>query len=124
MPSTASRDPTTSDAPYAPPQVHYAEYGVIWVTFLLINLVGLELGMASGVLIAMFTFILDYAKQPVVARVTLRSNVMRSPALSAYLTAMMPQVIMLRCRGYIFFGSTLKILNDVMGSVVLPPWPV
>ena len=28
---------------------------------------------------------------------------------------------MLRCRGYIFFGSTLKILNDVMGSVVLPP---
>ena len=78
-------------------KVHYAEYGVIWVTFLLINLVGLELGMASGVLIAMFTFILDYAKQPVVARVTLRSNVMRSPALSAYLTAMMPQVIMLRC---------------------------
>ena len=83
MPSTASRDSTTSDAPYAPLQVHYAEYGVIWVTFLLINLVGLELGMASGVLIAMFTFILDYAKQPVVARVTLRSNVMRSPALSA-----------------------------------------
>ena len=80
-------------------KVHYAEYGVIWVTFLLINLVGLELGMASGVLIAMFTFILDYAKQPVVARVTLRSNVMRSPALSAYLTAMMPQVIMLRCHG-------------------------
>ena len=94
--------------------MHYAEYGVIWVTFLLINLVGLELGMASGVLIAMFTFILDYAKQPVVARVTLRSNVMRSPALSAYLTAMMPQVIhAARCR--------IRLLTPIHPLSSLPP---
>ncbi len=37
------------------------------------------------------------------------------------LAQLQPAIITLRCRGYIFFGSTLKILNDVMGSVVLPP---
>ena len=38
------------------------EYMVIIATFLMINLGGLEIGMASGVLIAMVSFIYDYAK--------------------------------------------------------------
>ena len=32
-----------------------------------------------------------------------------------------PQVITFRCRGYIFFGSTLQIMDDVMSSIVFPP---
>ena len=101
-------------------KVHPAEYLIIWLTFGLINLVGLELGMACGVLAAMLQFILDYARVPVVQRVTLRSNVMRSPMLSSVLASLQPQIIQLRCRGYIFFGSTVQIMDDVLGSVVLP----
>ena len=40
-------------------KVHPAEYLIIWFTFLLVNLVGLELGMACGVLASMAQFILD-----------------------------------------------------------------
>ena len=41
-------------------------------------------------------------------RVSLRSNVMRSPVLSTHLADLQPSIITLRCRGYIFFGSTLQ----------------
>jgi MFS superfamily sulfate permease-like transporter len=45
--------------------VHVAEYAIILLTFLLINLFGLEMGMASGVLVSMTNFIADYARAPV-----------------------------------------------------------
>ena len=102
-------------------KVHSIEYGVIISTFVLINLCGLELGMACGVLIAMISFIYDYARVPVVTRVKLRSNVIRSIPLMTKLADLQDQIITLRCRGYIFFGSTLQIMESVMNSVVLPP---
>jgi MFS superfamily sulfate permease-like transporter len=46
-----------------------AEYAIILLTFMLINLFGLELGMACGVLVAMAHFIADYARAPVRAGV-------------------------------------------------------
>ena len=48
-------------------------------------------------------------------------SVIRSLPLSSLLTQLQPQIITLRCRGYIFFGSTLQIMEDVMSSVVLAP---
>ena len=102
-------------------KVHPIEYGVILCTFFMINLVGLELGMACGVLVAMASFIYDYAKVPVVQRVKLRSNVIRSLPVSSTLAEEQEQIITLRCRGYIFFGSTIQIMDSVMRSVVLPP---
>ena len=104
-------------------KVHPAEYVIIWCTFLLINLGGLEIGMACGVLVAMLHFILDYARVPVVQRIPLRSNVMRSPELASVLDELRPAVMTLRCRGYIFFGSSVQITNDVLGHVALRPPP-
>ena len=101
--------------------MHPIEYGVILATFMFINLFGLEVGMGGGVLIAMICFIYDYAKVPVVQRVKLRSNVIRSLPLSSSLNDLQDQIITLRCRGYVFFGSTLQIMDTVMSSVVLPP---
>ena len=69
----------------------------------------------------MVTFIYDYARVPVVTRVKLRSNVVRSLPLSSLLAEAQDQIITLRCRGYIFFGSTLQIMDSVMRSVTLPP---
>lgn len=104
-------------------RVHPAEYAIIWCTFLLINLGGLEIGMACGVLVAMLHFILDYARVPVVQRISLRSNVMRSPELASVLDELQPAVMTLRCRGYIFFGSSVQITNDVLSHVALRPPP-
>jgi SulP family sulfate permease len=104
-------------------RVHPAEYAIIWCTFLLINLGGLEIGMACGVLVAMLHFILDYARVPVVQRISLRSNVMRSPELASVLDELQPAVMTLRCRGYIFFGSSVQITNDVLSHVALHPPP-
>ena len=86
-----------------------------------INLFGLELGMSIGILMSMVSFIYDYARVPVVNRVKLRSNVIRSLPLSSLLADKQDQIITLRCRGYIFFGSTLQIMDSVMRSVTLPP---
>lgn len=102
-------------------KVHPIEYLVILTTFLGINLLGLELGMCLGLLVAMVSFIYDYARVPVVQRVKLRSSVIRSLPLSALLADQQEQIITLRCRGYIFFGSTIQIMDSVMRSVVLPP---
>ena len=77
--------------------------------------------MGAGLLVAMISFIYDYARVPVVARVKLRSSVIRSLPLSALLADLQDQIITLRCRGYIFFGSTIQIMDSVMASVVLPP---
>ena len=72
--------------------------------------------VGTGVLIAMICFIYDYAKVPVVQRVVLRSNVMRSLPLSSLLSQLQPQIITLRCRGYIFFGSTLQVQLGCWGD--------
>ena len=71
--------------------------------------------MACGVLVAMLHFILDYARVPVVQRVALRANVMRSPELSSVLDELQPAVMTLRCRGYIFFGSSVQARVRVRG---------
>lgn len=99
-------------------RVHRAEYGTIWVTFFAICWLGLELGMAAGVLMAMSLFIYDYARVPVAQRVRLRSNVMRPAHHSAVLADQMRRVITLRCNGYIFFGSTMTISKEVLSQVV------
>ena len=88
-------------------KVHPIEYIVILLTFLFINLFGLEIGMCAGVVFSMVTFIYDYARVPVVQRVKLRSNVIRSLPLSAMLAESQDQLITLRCRGYTVFGSTI-----------------
>jgi len=102
-------------------KVHFAEYVTILLTFLFINLIGLELGMSAGVLVAMTHFILDYARVPVMQRVSLRSNVLRSIPLQNLLAQLQLKMITLKCRGYIFFGSTLQIMDEVLESVVLAP---
>lgn len=56
---------------------------------------------------------------PVVQRVTLRSNVIRSLRFSSVLVRLQRQIITMRCRGYIFFGSARQILKEVMSSVAV-----
>ena len=93
--STALQCPSLSDA--------------VLCVLAVINLFGLELGMSIGILMSMVSFIYDYARVPVVNRVKLRSNVIRSLPLSSLLADKQDQIITLRCRGYIFFGSTLQV---------------
>ena len=90
---------------------------MIVATFMLINLCGLQIGMGGGVLVSMVCFIYEYASVPVVQRVRLRSNVIRSLPLSSQLNDLQDQVITLRCRGYVFFGSTLQVYGEVGGAL-------
>ena len=102
-------------------KVHPTEYAIILLTFGAINCFGLEVGMCGGVLIAMCHFIIDYASAPVVRRIDVRSTVLRSFAHSRALAGEQTRLISLRCRGYIFFGSTLRIMEDVLSAVSVPP---
>lgn len=102
-------------------KMHLAEYFVVLATFSAINLLGLEVGMLVGVAVSMTHFIFDYSYVPLVERLALRSNVIRSLPLSAALVELAPQTLIFRCRGYIFFGSTLQLMDEVYRSVVLSP---
>lgn len=57
----------------------------------------------------------------VCAHATSSTHDMYGSGRTSYLVPVLPQVITMRCRGYIFFGSTLQIMDDVMSSVFLPP---
>ena len=41
--------------------MHRAEFGIVWVTFLAINLTTLEVGMAIGVVVSCLGFIVQYS---------------------------------------------------------------
>lgn len=57
----------------------------------------------------------------VCAHATSSTHDMYGSGRTSHLVPVLPQVITMRCRGYIFFGSTLQIMDDVMSSVFLPP---
>eukprot|EP00967_Tisochrysis_lutea_P102451 scaffold154273_cov37-Tisochrysis_lutea.AAC.8 len=90
-------------------KVHTAEYGIILLTFLFINLFGLELGMACGVLVAMAHFIADYARAPIPS--------VHSPPQDCPLCSDLPAICC--CRGYTErHGGCLALHASLL---VIPP---
>jgi hypothetical protein len=57
------------------------EYLVLLGSFVAINIVGLELGMLLGLLLAAFNFVLGYARSPAVRTVNRRSLTVGAPAV-------------------------------------------
>lgn len=93
------------------------EYVVLWLSFIAINLVSLELGMVLGVGFAILNFLLGYAQVKVVSRRSRSSAAVRKLAARTMLGQKREAIVYLELYGYLFFGSSVQILEDVQKAV-------
>jgi len=96
------------------------EWYVTLLTFLAIQMSGIELGMLIGIVAAVFSFVLTYANTSDVYSTSVKSStVVRTFEERAVLIANRGKIVTITLSGYIFFGSAVKILRDVKKHLVL-----
>jgi SulP family sulfate permease len=93
------------------------EYVVLWLSFIAINLVSLELGMVLGIGFAIINFLFGYAQVRVVNRRSRSSAAVRKLASRTLLGQKRDAIVYLELYGYLFFGSSVQILEDVQKAV-------
>ncbi|RLN70286.1 hypothetical protein BBJ28_00015429, partial [Nothophytophthora sp. Chile5] len=93
------------------------EYVVLWLSFIAINWVSLELGMVLGIGFAILNFLLGYAQVRVVNRRSRSSAAVRKLAARTLLGQKREAIVYLELYGYLFFGSSVQILEDVQKAV-------
>ena len=95
------------------------EYAVTLATFVAIQLTNIEVGMGIGVLLAVVAFTISYAEAPLILHPRVRhSSVVRTFEERAILSANMDKTVTLSLRGYVFFGSAVKILREIKENVL------
>ncbi|GLD99565.1 hypothetical protein PINS_up008291 [Pythium insidiosum] len=95
------------------------EYIVLWASFIAINWVSLELGMLLGICFAILNFLLGYSQVKVMNRVFKRSSAVRKFAARNVLRQRRDAIVYLELHGYLFFGSSVRILQDVQKAVLI-----
>jgi hypothetical protein len=96
------------------------EYLVCIITFISIQVTGIEIGMTLGILSAMLGFVLTYSSSSDVSLTSVKSStVVRTFEERQILIASRGKIVTISLQGYIFFGSAVKILNDVKKHLVL-----
>ncbi|OWZ11419.1 Sulfate Permease [Phytophthora megakarya] len=99
------------------PKVLPREYVVLWLSFIAINMVSLELGMVLGIGFAIINFLLGYAQVRVVNRRSRSSAAVRKLAARTLLGQKRDAIVYLELYGYLFFGSSVQVLEDVQKAV-------
>ncbi|GMF50882.1 unnamed protein product [Phytophthora fragariaefolia] len=93
------------------------EWAVVWLSFLAINLVSLDVGMLIGVGVAVFNFMLSYVQVPVVNPRMGHSSELQALTENMVLTRLQGTIAHFEFRGYLFFGSVVQILEGVQKGV-------
>ncbi len=78
------------------------------------------IGMMAGIIIAMCLFIIQYSKLQSVSPIMLRtSTVVRSFEDRSLLNAFRGKIVTIGFEGYIFFGSAVKMLEEIKSKLVV-----
>ncbi|KAF1790340.1 Cyclic nucleotide-binding-like [Phytophthora cactorum] len=93
------------------------EYAVLWMTFVAVNLVALDEGMLIGVGIAIVNFLLGYIRLPVVSRKRRASGAARTLSERRVLDQKQDAIAYFELSGFLFFGSSVQILDIVQKAV-------
>jgi SulP family sulfate permease len=97
------------------------EYAVVCAILLSVVLWGFLIGVVVGLVLAAFLFAFRYGRTDLVHEVafgeTYRSNVDRPAEERAELRSLADRVQILRVRGFVFFGSTNRLLERVRDRV-------
>lgn len=105
-------------------QVFLAEYGIVWLTFFAIHVVGIDMGIVVGVLFAVVGQIVTTAQNSDGNRIVKRSRAVWTPSDAKILhdhayNVMAPKIVTLEVVGTVFFGSALNMLNRVVDEIGL-----
>ncbi|DBA74396.1 hypothetical protein WJX77_006646 [Trebouxia sp. C0004] len=97
-------------------RVRGVEYGLLVATFMAIMVMGLELGIAAGIVAASLLFAYNYSKVLVTAFTVVpsRSGAVRTFEQRTVLEQFNPRCVAVSLSGYIFFGSSVKISDKVL----------
>lgn len=95
------------------------EYAIVWLTFLTMAFTNLEIGIVVGIVIAGINFIISYVGASSVRRVMKRSRVERDVRERALLTQARLSIVTLELDGFIFFGSSVKMMDAVRRHVLV-----
>jgi SulP family sulfate permease len=97
------------------------EYWVVWVILIGVIVWGFRVGVVLGLVLAVLLFAIKYGRVDLVSEVafgdTYRSNVDRPAIERAELRAHADRVQILRLSGFVFFGSTNRVLEVVRRRV-------
>jgi SulP family sulfate permease len=97
------------------------EYLVVLVILAVIIAQGYLAGIVVGLVLAALLFAFSYGRVDLVRKVsfgdTYHSNVDRPPAERAALRALRDRVLILRVSGFVFFGSTARLLERIRARV-------
>ncbi|GLC59516.1 hypothetical protein PLESTB_001495700 [Pleodorina starrii] len=93
-----------------------AEYVLLWLTFIAIMDLGLELGISAGIVMATLYFAYRYAQSQVssLRQVAARSGRTHMYDTSSTLDLLGRRMAVLRLSGYVFFGSSTGLSNQVL----------
>jgi SulP family sulfate permease len=101
------------------------EYGVVLVILVAIVVRGFLPGVVLGLVLAVVLFVVSYGRTDLVREVAFghsyRSNVDRPSAERTRLRTLMDRVQILRVSGFLFFGSTIGLLERVRKRVETAP---
>jgi SulP family sulfate permease len=93
------------------------EYGVVLVILASVIVWGFLLGVVIGLVLAIVLFVINYGRIDLAREVpfgeTYRSNVDRPAAERAELLSLADRVQILRLSGFVFFGSTSRLLERI-----------
>ena len=101
-------------------QVFITEYGIVILTFLAIQIVGIDAGIIVGVLVAIVDHVVLTATTSTITKVQKRSRAIWTPEENkilhnyVYNIATGPKIQTLELTGTIFFGSALQSLNRII----------
>ena len=101
------------------------EYWVVWVILIGVIVLGYLIGIILGLVLAVVLFAISYGRIELVREVafgeTYHSNVDRPTEERAELMTLGDQVQILRISGFVFFGSTSRLLERVQARVETTP---
>ena len=93
------------------------EYAVVWVILAAVIVWGFLIGVVIGLVLAVMLFAISYGRVELVHEVafgeTYRSNVDRPQTERAELRTLSDRVQILRVSGFVFFGSTNRLLERI-----------
>jgi SulP family sulfate permease len=90
---------------------------LLWMTFIAVNIVSLDVGMLIGVDIAIVNFLLGFIRLPVVNRKPRSSGAARTLTERRVLDQKCDAVAYFELSGFLFFGSSVQILDRVQKAV-------
>ncbi|KAL4099380.1 hypothetical protein PRIC1_007186 [Phytophthora ramorum] len=93
------------------------EYAVLWMTFVAVNVVSLNLGIVIGIGIAILNFLLGYVRLPVASRQPRTSGAARTLEERRVLEHRRDAIAFFELSGFLFFGSSVQILDGVQKAV-------